>query len=655
MGGGLTQAINLLEGLDIGLPDKMTVLAFLQSEGINEVDADKAFKVAVRDNSRKFSVSISDALSTLLEIPHVTPAEAGDILISKGIDPNAVEQALNSIDLDQLDNIDGQPNSMLSPYMQDPDAMRQQNEEKISDVDPEILQGLLSYVKENPGVDPSQIEEFLASHNIDSNVARSIIRMIHLARDYPAQKEAASLGYEPNTYANEIEIDAPSLAKILIDEQGMKPSAALNALTQNGIPQDEAVRAIREVHNVGGPDRPEGDLSGVMGPGTEEGPTEPPADMGGGPAVNNVGGEFGATGEDPEQGFGPTDSPVDMGQMNAEVNPAEGDPIHDQQTREGEEDWQGMANAFLEDNPNMSSNELGALLQQNGASQSTVRGIMEHINPADTGAFQPSASVSYKGKNYKIVRTASTLYGDMLVLSNGFQVMADDDELGEPLMEQKEAAVQVTFDSLMDKTSAFLEEEYAYQESDLNKMASKADSLISELRAYQPDMMSEAVGIQTKIDMLKTAHKVFKEAALKESKETQDYLDSQPQFHVGSVGTGYEFGPGGGDAIHLAAIEMIDEQEALAESWPKVASSVAADIVDQNSELIGSAGDIRRVASRTIDNKFAHLNADEKEEIRTDFVALVEKARRTALREMPKKEARVSDPLPHDYDEGVLL
>lgn len=848
MGRDLARAISLLPN-NVSLKNKKEILSFLNSNGIDADTSDQAYKVGLKGTTRlSFAVSIQDALQILLAIPHMTPSEAGDALISKGMNADAVHEALKGVDFDELDSINEKPDSLLSPYLQDSGLAFDQNNQKISEIDTDILSDLVGFIEKYPTADDSQIEKFLEAHGIDSSQSRAIIRMIHLAEDYPDQKTAAigfedtpnekwyepydysgwpaerdnwtdqerddyvvdrmgnlldviqsqvnngitvknaalisrlannwldlthslrdrprlqgllghspvnisdeiiggtanedpervlaavnrandalttyfqtmkylddmgashhpqrelteqdieqprfspdaeltspgeihqkydvgkrnesggldwvtsrtgaSAGFEPNLYPDGREVSIDDLAELLVRDQNMEPNNALNAMTTNGIPADEATRALRAVREESYEDkydRPQGDLGGIMGQGeTEEGPTEmPPVDSGGDPMPNNLGGEMGATGEDPEQGNSPTDSTIGMQQLKQETNPAEGDPIHDQVTREGEEDWAGMADGFLRENPQMSTNELGALLGQNGASQSTIRGIMRQFESGDSGEIRVGSSVSYKGKNFKVAGTTSTLYGDMIVLSNGDTVMTEDEDLG-PAVLEKTASEDVTFEKLMNKTSKFFDKEYLYEEKDLTKMAKKANKLIDELSAYEPDKMSESVGIKEVIGRLRTAAAVFKEHAEYQSKENQEYLDAQPKYHM-EVEAGYEFGPGGGDAIYITSAEMDQEHEELIESWPKTAGVVASQLVDENPEHLGSTGEMRRIASRYVDAKFAHMDGEIKDQVRTNFIGLVEKARRIALRDLPKKEARIDDELPHNYDEGVFF
>jgi len=624
---------------------------------------DAAYQSTLRNETSKFgsiktSLNMEDAIQALMSIPSITPAIAADMLIEKGADADQVKAALQHVDMDRLDVIDGKADSLISPYLQDSDRTFKDNKDRIAGVDIETIEDLFKFVQRNPRADDMDIEKYLTrQHNLDSEKCRAIIRMIHLTEDR-IKTSSAKYGF-----------DLPELVDIL-QEKNIPAGEITSALDMVGQPPELIRNALQgdqnphELYNRPKADNPnmsEGN-TGLVGP-TEDPFSSPEGPMT--PSANNYigqGGEGGqgtSGGDSDPMGAGDITSPQTMTRLNEEMqNPSEpngrGNAIG-----EAEHDRDVIENL---NQKNLPQEVRKQILDQMGIDtrnkpnerKLTSKASKMRAKESKDSGIQVGSSVSYKGENYKVAGTTSTLYGDMIVLSNGQQVMADDDLLGVALLEKKEASAKVTFEKLMEKSSKFFEKEYHYTEDELKKMAKKADKLVDEIASYEPAKMSEAVGLREQINLLRTASITFRQAAERQALETQAYLDSQPKYHVGMVAEGYDFGQGGGDAIVITAAEMEQEHEDLLETWPKQAATIASQLVEENSQYLGSAGDMRRIASRVIDGKFAHMDAETQDQVRSNFLGFVEKARRLALREMPKKEARVEKELPHQYDEGVF-
>lgn len=663
----MAEVVNGLNQLGLQFPSMNNKSQLAKNFNADPETFNNAFQFVQNDlasklGSTKLSLSMEDAIYALMNAsPSVTPAMAADMLIEKGADPDDVKFALQHIDMDKLDNIDGKADSMIDPYMQDAEHAYQHNRDKIEEVDSTIIEDLLRFIKRNPYISDGEIEKYLETkHDLASQQCRAIIRMIHLAED---KLEKVSRIVDERVLADMI--SGP-------DGLGANPTEAMSALNSVGIDPEIIHRSLKDQfkpQQTNDRPNPLENANMVGGPGTEQGPTEDlgtteglwnPSAQGSG--NNNVGASTGGNGPGSEgesypQGEGDITSPKNMNELNEEMrSPTEPDASG---PARGERE---ILNDIVEKNypPDVEERILADL----GATQTDLRnkatqrkkekaGKMRATESKDSG-IKVGSTVSYKGENHKVAGTTSTLYGDMIVLSNGEQVMADDELLGPAIKEKKEASAQVTFEKLMEKSSKFFEREYHYTEDDLKKMAKKADKLIDEISSYEPTKISEAVGLREQSAMLRTASATFKEAAERQALENKEYLESQPQYHVGMVAQGHDFGPGGGDAIVITASEMEQEHEELLASWPKEAAVIASQLVEENSQFVGSAGDMRRIASRVIDGKFAHLDADTQDEVRSNFLGFVEKARRIALRELPKKEARVERELPHDYDEGVF-
>lgn len=624
---------------------------------------DAAYQSTLRNETSKFgsiktSLNMEDAIQALMSIPSITPAVAADMLIEKGADADQVRAALENVDMDRLDVIDGKDNSLVDPYLQDSSRAFKQNKDKVS-TDLDVIKELLRFVERNPYADDMEIEKFLAQkHDLDSSESRAIIRMIHITED---NLKTASIKQS---------FDLRDLVGVFDDIQA-KPNETMAALSEIG--QDPVLihRALGEDEEPGqindrpkrsdNPNMSEGN-TGLVGP-TEDPFASPEGPMA--PSANNYigqGGEGGqgtSGGDSDPMGAGDITSPQTMTRLNEEMqNPSEpnakgnaiGEAEHDRNVIESlnEKNLPPEVKKQILDQMGIDTRN-----KPNERKLTSKASKMRAKESKDSG-IQVGSSVSYKGENYKVAGTTSTLYGDMIVLSNGQQVMADDDLLGAALPEKKEASAKVTFEKLMEKSSKFFEREYHYTEDELKKMAKKADKLVDEIASYEPAKISEAVGLREQINLLRTASITFRQAAERQALETQAYLDSQPKYHVGMVAEGYDFGQGGGDAIVITAAEMEQEHEDLLETWPKQAATIASQLVEENSQYLGSAGDMRRIASRVIDGTFAHMDAETQDQVRSNFLGFVEKARRLALREMPKKEARVEKELPHQYDEGVF-
>lgn len=137
--------------------------------------------------------------------------------------------------------------------------------------------------------------------------------------------------------------------------------------------------------------------------------------------------------------------------------------------------------------------------------------------------------------------------------------------------------------------------------------------------------------------------------------EDAEYLGSQPKYRVTASRGASEFG---GRSLTLDAAAAAAEEEAANINWKHEVTAGAELFVEEISPiLIGSSGDVRRMASRYITSKTAALEEDEARKIHNAFVENAEKARRRVVKELRQSTPKeASTDLPDGAaDEGVFI
>lgn len=630
----LSEAIALLKSTDVNFRNMSTIVGQLVQEGFDQETAKKAVRLAVRDGSEiqglmKSAITIDEAFKALIKaVPSATPSQVYDGLIHQGIDPQHVDEAMDSVDLDSPD-IEVEDHEDDEIYHGD-----QHNVNGIEDLDPEILTDLERFLERSgPGLSHSEVQHFLDIHGVPGNTTRAIVRTLF-------SKTSA------------VDVTADQLADILKHFK-VDPKEAFSHLTETaGFSPEEAKRAIHISYGdeEAGHDRPEAPPSPNMG----EGPMEEDPEMGD-PSMGDLMGDGGggmSTGMD-ETGMAVGDPGLtDMTGMGG-MNDLEDSATTDQDVRPGETNWHEVAQGYMDSV--QTPDEMHQILRGLGASEQEARQVAHRLDyEGDSEVIRPGASVEYKGETLKVASVSSSLYGDMYVFNNGQTAFVNDPEV--TVVNVKEASSEDGFDGLINKVAEFYNIEYIYDTDSLTKMAKTAESLVEELNSYSTEKMSEQLAIREKVAGLTSAERLFREAAFNRSLEVEEYKDSQPKYKVAhQVVEGYEFGPGGGDVIAITAAELKEEQDSI--DWDNVINSEAAVFVDDNPHHLGSTGDMRKAASRFINAKVSHLEGEEQDRVRQAFLAKVEKGRRIALRELSQaKEARATETeIGHDYDEGVYL
>ena len=623
----LSEAIALLQTSDVNFRNMANFIGELVEQGYDPETAKAAVRVAVKNGSEiqglmKSAIALDEAIKAITQaVPSATPSQLYDELIRQGIDPQVVNEAMDGVDLDS-------PEIDVEGDEDDPIYHGEHNTPSVEDLDPDILEDLERFLEKRPDATHSDVQHFLDVYGVPGNVNRAVQRVLF--------SKTAGVDISPDQMAG------------VLKHLKVEPENAFNSLTEGaGFSPEEAKKAIEITFGDAEPghDRPMNEPSGNM----EEGGDEE-APMGEAPmdTMGDLGGGM-STGMD-ETGMAVGDPGIsDMPEVGS-MNDLEQDSMSEQDTRPGETNWHDVAQGYVDsvDNPQ----DMHQILRGLGASEQEAREVAHRLNYDDSEVIRPGASVNYKGQTLKVASVSTTLYGDMYVFSNGETAFTNDPEVEEV----EETPEEGNFDDLVNKAANFYNVEYTYDESSLLKMAEEASNLVGQLESYSTEKMSEQLTISEKVAGLKNAERLFREAAFNRSLEVEEYQKSQPKYKVAhNVVEGYSFGPGGGDIIAITAAELKEEQDSI--DWNSFVNKEAAILVDENPMLIGSAGDMRKAATRFVNAKVSHLDGEEQDRVRQAFLASVEKGRRIALRELSlAKEAKATETeIGHDYDEGVYL
>lgn len=623
----LSEAIALLQTSDVNFRNMANFIGELVEQGYDPETAKAAVRVAVKNGSEiqglmKSAIALDEAIKAITQaVPSATPSQIYDELIRQGIDPQIVNEAMDGVDLDS-------PSIDVEGDEDDPIYHGEHNTPSVEDLDPDILEDLERFLEKRPDVTHSDVQHFLDVYGVPGNVNRAVQRVLF--------SKTAGVDISPDQMAG------------VLKHLKVEPENAFNSLTEGaGFSAEEAKKAIEIAFGNAEPghDRPLNEPSANMeGEGDEEAPMgEAPMDT-----MGDLGGGM-STGMD-ETGMAVGDPGLtDMSDIGS-MNNLEQDPMSEQDTRPGETNWHDVAQGYVDsvDNPQ----DMHQILRGLGASEQEAREVAHRLNYDDSEVIRPGASVNYKGQTLKVASVSTSLYGDMYIFSNGETAFTNDPEVEEV----EETSEESDFDDLVNKAANFYNVEYTYDESSLLKMAEEASNLVGQLEGYSTEKMSEQLTISEKVAGLKSAERLFREAAFNRSLEVEEYQKSQPKYKVAhNVVEGYSFGPGGGDIIAITAAELKEEQDSI--DWNSFVNKEAAILVDENPMFIGSAGDMRKAATRFVNAKVSHLDGEEQDRVRQAFLASVEKGRRIALRELSlAKEAKATETeIGHDYDEGVYL
>ena len=400
----------------------------------------------------------------------------------------------------------------------------------------------------------------------------------------------------------------------------------------------------------------------------------------GGPALDNMGdpeGPFGAESDDPEDlEMGPSeDFPYSAG-MDTEgpgglndslegpsydstqgagsgfMDASKGDQFFNEGQDSGqapdegsgnESYWTGQGEKYVSNDPQMTRTDLKQILNNEGASDEEAKKVTDKLGLEDDPAINPGTIVRAGGTVGEVTGLWDTLYGKMASVrmeSGGEYEFAIEDIA--PVEQDKLA---VTRDKIFDKVATHLSGDWY----------DGLETLPSDYRDTYSDRMNKARKLQSEVNnRLATTKDIGEMGLLGEARSAlaneivfcqtrlasadfvgeEEYVNSLPKYEFAKEASlGHGFGPGGGESMVLIAEEM--EREAAAIDWNELSRTASVEFVgDLSPILIGDGQEVARLASTFISDKVAALPASKAQEVASDFLANVEKVRRSMVIQM---------------------
>lgn len=456
---------------------------------------------------------------------------------------------------------------------------------------------------------------------------------------------------------NSVELSWRELG-LTLQDKGISQDQIIKELKRAGA-SDEEAHAASLPREQGAPDQgeegyPAADLSGVgpesdapedldMGPsgdfpysagmGDEEGPGGINDSLEGAPGPN----DFDATGG----GFigGPDDT--EDGQYFTEGQDSGQAPEMGSDQDVGY--WGSRGQDFVSNDPQMTKTDLVQILQNEGASEEEANQVAENLELEDDPAISPGTIVRASGNTGEVTGIWDTLYGKMasVQLENGGEYEFPIEDL-EKVQQDKLAS---TRDELLDKIAAHLSgdwydaldalpEDYRNTYSERIKAATQLQREVHNRISTTKDVGEMGLLGEAKVALANEITFCQTRLASADFVGEDEYVNSLPKYEFGKEAAGgYDFGPGGGESIFLIAAEMEEELEAT--NWNEFARIASVEFVSEVSpNLIGDAQEVARLATTYISPKVSMLSSEKALEVANDFLANVEKVRRSFVAQM---------------------
>ena len=309
-------------------------------------------------------------------------------------------------------------------------------------------------------------------------------------------------------------------------------------------------------------------------------------------------------------------------------------------------------------------------LQGEGASPEEAQAAVDAALSRDSGLDEPETFNPEMGQPVQTPRGAARIAAVYETLDgNVYEAHLEDGSTAyfgiDALSAYKEE--KTSSNNIFEKIASHLKENWYTDSQKLprshkkgyEERLAKTEALIKEIReaikTAAPDEQQELMEVDLALEheAQYCRDKIAKAFTLDDA----EYLGSQPKFKVNVAHTANEMGPSYG-SIALAAQEA--EEEAANYDWKREVTAGAELFVDEvDPILLGSSGDVRRMASRYIEAKTAALEGEQKNSIVSTFISNVERARRNAVRDLKlaranQKEASIDLP-DGAQDEGVFF
>lgn len=300
-------------------------------------------------------------------------------------------------------------------------------------------------------------------------------------------------------------------------------------------------------------------------------------------------------------------------------------------------DWYSEAEQLQ--NTGQSQEEIMAFLEGEGASPEDINSVR---NSLGTGSRVGTAKVS-KVWDSEIFDTSYELDNGEIVSFN---------EAVTRIASAKEADTRDPIDREIDD---FNEEEWDETSASATKdRIDKADAVLAKVH----DQLTKhaTVELDGKYQALREERQILaNRISLGDYPDSQEYLDDLPKYSAEVADRSLPIGHEVSASWHETVFEAEDAIASI--DWNRQVTAGADEYVeDIGGEIIGDAGEVRKIASRYIRSLTSHLSAEDSEPIERAFLSNVERSRRAAAKVVVSKKSSVDD-LPEGdiLDEGVFL
>jgi len=605
---------------------------------------------------------------TYLKSSNVNALKAAEVMFRTNIDLGQIldallemgytrEDASNAIDMLNTDEGSQSVNQHTDIQEGDDNAFADYADPgyKYDDVPPAALQELLNHAESSRDeIDSSFIRTMLEKHNVSSQSIQQLINELFGGKTSNVNKTSVELSWRE--------------LGLTLQDKGISQDQIIEELKRAGATDEEAHAASLPREQGGAEDQgdegyPGADLSGIgpesdapedldMGPsgdfpygagmGDEGGPGGINDSLEGAPGPN----DFEATGG----GFigGPEDT--EDGQFFTEGQDSGQAPEMGSDQDLGY--WGGRGQDFVSNDPQMTKTDLVQILQNEGASEEEANQVAENLELEDDPAINPGTIVRASGNTGEVTGVWDTLYGKMasVKLENGgeYEFPIED------LQKVRQDKLADTRDELLDKIAAHLSgdwydalealpEDYRNTYSQRIKAATKLQREVHNRISTTKDIAEMGLLGEAKVALANEIVFCQTRLASADFVGEDEYVNSLPKYEFGKEAAGgYAFGPGGGESIVLIAAEMEEELEAT--NWNEFARIASVEFVsDISPVLIGDGQEVARLATTFIQPKVSALPAEKAQEIANEFLANVEKVRRSFVIQMREATEKISE------------
>lgn len=613
------------------------IVAELTRLGFDQKTAKMAVMMAFQDNPdvkylKSAGVTALQAAKSMFAV-NIDLGTILDDLIEMGFTKDEASHAIDMINTDEGSqtitdhtNTDGDKDNAFAG-VDDPGY-------EYDDVPAEAIQEILDIAEENRDeVTPDSVRKILDKYDVSSQ------SIDQLTQDL--------LGRTSSTKTALVELAWRDVGLKMLDN-GISEEQVVNELKRQGASDEEAQAAAlpREggpaLDNMGDPEGPFGAKSDdpedlEMGP-SGDFPYSAGMDTEGPGGLND---SLEGTSYDSTQGAG--SGFMDASKGDQFFNEAQDSGQAPDEGSGNEGYWTGQGEKYVSNDPQMTRTDLKQILNNEGASDEEAKKVTDELRLEDDPAINPGTIVRAGGTLGEITGLWDTLYGKMASVrmeSGGEYEFAIEDIA--PVGQDKLA---VTRDEIFDKVATHLSGDWY----------DGLETLPSDYRDTYSDRMNKARKLQSEVNnRLATTKDIGEMGLLGEARSAlaneivfcqtrlasadfvgeEEYVNSLPKYEFAKEASlGYGFGPGGGESMVLIAEEM--EREAAAIDWNELSRTASVEFVgDLSPILIGDGQEVARLASAFISDKVAALPASKAQEVASDFLANVEKVRRSMVIQM---------------------